>query len=88
MCNIKCLKYITETKVFVLSGQFDSLCNSLLIINTGTDPVSIDGLILQQNQSWSIEGNYNEILIKTYSFTFQNINAVQSLTVIYKRYVD
>jgi hypothetical protein len=87
MCNIKCKKYITETKIFNQGGQTDSFCNSLLFINTGTDAVSVDGLVLQQNQSWSIEGNYNEILIKVYSFSFLT-NTAPALTVIYKRYVD
>lgn len=85
MC-VGCQHYITETKIFVLSGQTDSNCNSLLFINTGLDPVSIDGLVLQPNQSWSIEGNRMEMNIKTYSFNFLS-NLGTGLTVIYKRYV-
>lgn len=80
-------KFITETKIFVQGGQTDSNCNALLFINTGIDPVNVDGLVLNQNQSWSIEGNFNEMLIKVYSFSFITQNS-PALTIIYKRYVD
>lgn len=80
-------KFITETKIYVQGGQTDSNCNSLLFINTGIDAVNVDGLVLNQNQSWSIEGNFNEMLIKVYSFSFLTQNN-PALTIIYKRYVD
>ena len=81
-----CKKYITETKTYVQGGQVDAFCNSLLFINTGSDVVNIDGLNLQPNQSWSIEGNFDEINIKSYSFRFVTQTAPQ-LTAIFKRYV-
>jgi hypothetical protein len=82
-----CIQYITETKIFSQNGQTDTNANSVLFINTGADKVTIDGLMLQPSQSWSIEGNINEILIKVYNFNFLTNNK-PSLTVIYKRYVN
>ena len=81
-----CTQYITETKIFSINSQTDTNANSVLFINTGSDPVVIDGLLLQPSQSWSIEGNYNEILVKIYNFRFITTVA-PSLTIIYKRYI-
>jgi hypothetical protein len=82
-----CIQYITETKIFSTNTQTDTNANSVLFINTGADKVVIDGLLLQPSQSWSIEGNVNEILVKVYNFQFLSFN-MPSLTVIYKRYVN
>jgi hypothetical protein len=81
-----CINYITETKLFAANGQTDSQCNTILFINTGTDAVSIDGLILQTNQSWEVVGNVGEMNIKTYNFLFSTTVSPQ-LTIIFKRYV-
>lgn len=83
---MSCRQYITETKIFTSGSQTDSNCNSLLFVNTGTDPVNIDGLVLQPSQSWAIEGNQDEILIKVYSFSFTGSTG-PNLTVIFKRYL-
>jgi hypothetical protein len=84
--QMSCRQYITETKIYTQSGQTDTNANSVLFINTGSDNVNIDGLILQPSQSWAIDGNQDEILIKVYSFAFVT-TAAPSLTVIFKRYV-
>jgi len=81
-----CIRYITETKIFSANGQTDSQCNTILFINTGSDAVNVDGLILQTNQSFEIQGNVNEINIKTYNFLFAT-NVAPQLTIIFKRYV-
>lgn len=84
--QMSCRQYITETKIYVQSGQTDTNANSVLFVNTGSDNVNIDGLILQPSQSWAIDGNADEILIKVYSFAFvTTVNP--SLTVIFKRFV-
>jgi hypothetical protein len=83
---MSCKKYITETKIYVEGGQVDSFCNSLLFINTGADVVNVDGLNLQPNQSWTIDGNFDELNIKTYPFRFLTTTN-PSLTAIFKRYV-
>jgi hypothetical protein len=87
MCDVKCQKYITETKVFSQSGQTDTNANSVIFINSGTNIVNVDGLILQPSQSLSILGNRDEINIKVYSFSFTG-SLISQLTVIYKRYVN
>lgn len=81
-----CIQYITETKIFSTSSQTDTNANSVLFVNTGAAPVVVDGLTLQPSQSWSIEGNVNEMLVKVYNFNFTGSNTPQ-LTVIYKRYI-
>lgn len=84
-----CRQYITESKIFVKNGQTDTNANSVLFINTGNVNVTIDGLALQPSQSWSIEGNLNEICVKIYNFIFDTAGGTNpSLTVIYKRYLD
>lgn len=81
------IHYITETKVFTLSGQTDTNCNSALFINTGSTNVSVDGVVIQPGQNFSVDGNRGEILVKTYSFTFASTTANPSLTIVFKRYV-
>jgi hypothetical protein len=83
---VTCIQYTTETKVFVLTGSTDSNCNSILFINTGTSAVTIDGVTIQQGQQFRVDGNYMEILVKTYYFTFA-AGGVNSLTVVFKRYL-
>ncbi len=83
---MNCIQYTTETKIFVLTGSTDSNCNSILFINTGTSAVTIDGVTIQQGQQLRIDGNYMEILVKTFYFTFA-AGGTNSLTVVYKRYI-
>jgi hypothetical protein len=83
---MNCRKYITETKIYTQGGQVDTNCNSILFINTGSDVVNVDGVNLQPTQSWSIDGNFDELNIKTYPFKFLTQTA-PSLTAILKTYV-
>lgn len=81
-----CVKFITETKIFQLSGQTDTNANSVIFVNQGTSNVTVDGFLLTPNQSWNITGNRDEINVKVYSFNFSGVG-VNQLTVILKRYV-
>ena len=83
---MKCRQYTTETKIYAIANQTASDCNSILFINTGNTTVNVDGLVLQPSQSWAITGNENEMLIKTYNFSF-GAGTNPNLTVIYKRYL-
>jgi hypothetical protein len=83
---MSCRQYITETKIYVANNSTATNCNSILFVNTGTASVNIDGLVLQPNQSWAIDGNQDEMLIKIYYFNFDT-TGVANLTIIYKRYV-
>lgn len=84
---MKCKKYITETKIFTASSSTDTNCNSVIFVNTGTSNVTVDGLQLTPNQSLNITGNENEVNVKIYYFNFTGAG-VNSLTVLYKRYID
>lgn len=83
---MSCRKYITETKIFTSSSQTDTNCNGVIFVNQGTSNVTIDGFTLTPNQSWNIQGNQDEILVKIYSFNFSG-SGVNQLTVLFKRYV-
>jgi hypothetical protein len=83
---MNCRKYTTDTKIFLRDGQADTDCNSVIFYNTGTNPVNVDGVVLQQGQQFRIEGNENEQLVKVYNFQFSGA-LVSELTVIYKRYI-
>lgn len=81
-----CVKYITETKIFQQSGQTDTNANGVIFVNQGTSNVTVDGFLLTPNQSWTINGNRDEVNVKIYSFNFSGAG-VNKLTVILKRYV-
>jgi hypothetical protein len=83
---MNCRKYTTDTKIFLRDGQADTDCNSVIFYNTGTNPVNVDGVVLQQGQQLRIEGNENEQLVKVFNFQFSG-TLVSELTVIYKRYI-
>jgi hypothetical protein len=83
---MSCRQFVTETKLFYQASQTDSNCNGILFVNTGTTTVTIDGFLLQPSQSWSIDGNRDEMLVKTYTFNF-GAGAGSQLTIIFKRYV-
>lgn len=86
---MKLQKYITETKVFYLSGQTPTNCNSIIFYNTGTSKIIIDGIPLAQGQQVVITGSWCEILVKQYSFEFnKTAESRNELTIIYKKYVN
>lgn len=85
---MKLQKYITETKVYYLSGQTATNCNSVIFYNTGTAKVIIDGIPLAPGQQVVITGSVGEILVKQYSFEFiQFVDSRNELTIIYKKYI-
>jgi hypothetical protein len=86
---MKLQKYITETKLYYLSGQTPTNCNSIIFYNTGSSKVIIDGIPLTQLQQIVITGSWCELLVKQYSFEFvQTAESRNELTIIYKKYVD
>lgn len=87
---MKCFQYITETKIVSQNTQVDSNCNSITFLNTGIQNVFVDAIRITPGTSFTIFGNYAEMLIKVYSIQFEVIEAGpigQSLTIVYKRYV-
>jgi hypothetical protein len=84
--QMSCRQYIIETKVFVLTGQTDTNCNSILFINSGTSTVTVEGVVLAVGQQFRVDGNLDEMLVKTLQFTFAT-GGVNQLTVVFKRYL-
>ena len=84
--QMNCIRYTTETKVFITNGQTDTNCNSVIFVNTGQDVVNVDNLNLQPGQKLEISGNRDEVLVKVYVFAFATF-VQPSLTVIFKRYL-
>lgn len=78
-------QYYTETRVYYNNGVVPSNCNSIIFVNTGTNPVSVDGLTLQPNQSFAITGNENEINTRSYDISFSGAGS-NGLSVIKKIY--
>jgi len=61
-------------------------CNALTFLNNGTAQVTIENLIvLQQGQSFTIEGNIGEIIAQA-SFNVIFGAGTMQLILIYKRY--
>lgn len=85
---MSCRQYTTETKQYTQNNSTATMCNSVLFINTGSCAVTIDGLTLQPNQSWSIDGNADEMNTKVYYFNFVVGGTNPQLTIIYKRYIS
>jgi hypothetical protein len=72
-------------KAYYVSGQVITDCNSILFINYGSEPVTIDAaIILQQNQSWGVDGNAGEIMTQQFTAIFGTGGGTQSLVVTRK----
>lgn len=80
-------KFYTEIKNFYSSSYLESDCNSISFVNIGTNPVVVNGLTLQQNQSLNIEGNFNEIDTTQYYISFSGAGT-NNLAVIRKLYIN
>lgn len=83
---MSCQKYITETKIFSANNSTDTNCNSVAFINTGSVNVTVDNVLLQPNQTLTIDGNRDEMNVKIYYFNFAS-GAGPQLTVVFKRYI-
>lgn len=69
------------------SGSVDSRCNGITFINLGTEPVTVLGYPLQQNQSFTPTMNIGERDTTNYSVTFGQGAGTKLLLVIRKYYV-
>jgi hypothetical protein len=84
----KFIKYRTQTQVYTEPKTIISDCNSITFINSGTtDNCLIDGLLLFPAQSFTVEGNFGEINVTTYSISFIT-QVAPSVTVIRKVYTN
>ena len=68
------------------NGFVTSNCNSITFINYGTNQVTIESVVLQQNQSLAIDGNAGEIMQKQFLATFTGAGT-NNLVTIKKNYL-
>ena len=86
--NIKA-GYITYDVNFItydVNGFITSNCNSITFINYGSNQVTIESVVLLQNQSLSIDGNAGEIINKQFLATFSGAGT-KNLVTIKKNYL-
>jgi hypothetical protein len=80
------IEYDVNFITYGQSGFVTSNCNSITFTNVGTNQVTIDNsLVLQQNQSLSIDGNAGEIINKQFLITFSG-TGTNNLVTIKKNY--
>lgn len=81
--------YITYDVNFITydaNGFITSNCNSITFINYGSNSVTIEAIVLAQNQSFSIDGNAGEIMNKQFLATFTGAGT-NNLVTIKKNYI-
>ena len=80
-------RYYIEVKQYSTTANIPSDCNTITFINYGSNDVNISGIVLNQGQQLTIEGNVNEIDTTIYQANFStSISPNNSLTVIRKLY--
>jgi hypothetical protein len=82
------IKYDVNFIVYDVNGFITTDCNSILLINYGTNAVQIESVVLQQNQSLNIEGNAGEFLQTRLLATFINTGGSNNLVSVKKNYVS
>ncbi len=81
------IKYDVNMITYDTNGYITTDCNSILFVNYGTNAVQIDQVILQQNQSFQIEGNVGEFLTTRLLATFINTGGSNNLVSVKKNYL-
>lgn len=80
-------KFDIETVAYSTTQQVKSNCNSIQFINVGLSTVTINNSItLITNQTFTVEGNENEICVTTFLLTFDN-TSTNNCVVIRKNFV-
>lgn len=82
------INYDVNFIVYDANGFITTDCNSILLINYGTNAVQIESVVLQQNQSLNIEGNQGEFLQTRLLATFINTGGSNNLVSVKKNYVN
>jgi hypothetical protein len=82
------IKYDVNFITYDTNGYITTDCNSILFINYGTNAVQIESVILQQNQSFQIEGNAGEFLTTRLLATFVNTGGTNNLVSVKKNYIS
>lgn len=80
-------RYYIEVKQYSTTANISSDCNTITFINYGSNDVNISGIVLNQGQQLTIEGNVNEIDTTIYQANFStSISVNNNITVIRKLY--
>ena len=79
-------KYNINILVYQNTQFVTSECNSITFINYGSNQVTIESVVLLQNQSLSIDGNAGEIMNKQFLATFSGAGT-NNLVTIKKNYL-
>jgi len=76
--------------VYQQSGLTESNCGDITFLNSGLDPVTINGgLRLLSNQSFTFAAQVGEINKTVFRFTFENVKLdTNQLTVIKKYFIE
>ena len=82
------INYDVNFITYDTNGYITTDCNSILFINYGTNAVQIDQVVLQQNQSFQIEGNAGEFLTTRLLATFVNTGGSNNLVSVKKNYIS
>lgn len=82
------IKYDVNMITYDANGYITTDCNSILFINYGTNAVKIESVVLQQNQSFQIEGNINEFLTTRLLATFIDTGGSNNLVSVKKNYIS
>lgn len=81
-------KYNINILVYQNTQFVTSECNSITFINYGTSVVTIQqGIVLANGQSFTVEGNENELCIQQFLVTFDN-TGTNNCTVVKKNYTN
>jgi ATP-dependent Lon protease len=80
------IQYDVNFITYDANGFITSNCNSITFINYGTNTVTIETVVLAQNQSLSIDGNAGEIMNKQFLATFTGAGT-NNLVTIKKNYI-
>jgi hypothetical protein len=80
------IEYDVNFITYDQNGFVTTNCNSITFINYGTNQVTIESVVLQQNQSFSIDGNAGEIMHKQFLATFSGAG-YNNLVTIKKNYL-
>jgi hypothetical protein len=80
------INYRTSFITYDMSGYVTSDCNSMVFINYGTNPVSIESVVLNQGQSLVIEGNVGEYTTQRFFARFTG-SGTNNLVTVKKNYL-
>lgn len=81
-------RYTIDISAYSDTAQVKTECNSFQVINYGDVPLIINKQVtLQQNQTFTIEGNEMEFTTAVLSFTFGTTGTIKNAVIVRKIFV-